>query len=49
LNVSSANHELEPYQAKPLTSQFTQFQRITGWSLIYPFCFIAIITHSFTG
>jgi hypothetical protein len=48
LNVSSNSCHLLPRQAKPLTSQNTDFQRLAGWSLNNPF-FIALISNSYTG
>jgi len=49
LNVSSVHYELQPCQAKPLTSHYIHV-RLTGWSLIiHPICFIAIISNAFTG
>jgi len=47
LNISSSDQELMPIQARPFTSHNTQDQ--TGWSLINPICFIAIISNAFTG
>jgi hypothetical protein len=47
-NVSSVDNELQPCQAKPLTSQYTH-AHFAGWSLIHPICFIAIIPNAFTG
>ncbi|HEX6431510.1 MAG TPA: hypothetical protein VF008_27655 [Niastella sp.] len=49
LNVSSISYNLLPHQATPLTSQLTEFQRLTGRSLINPTCVIAIISSSFTS
>ncbi|WP_158085214.1 hypothetical protein [Niastella vici] len=45
LNISSSDQELLPFQAWPFTSHNTQNQ--TGWSLINPICFIAIISNAF--
>jgi len=48
LNISSSDQELLPYyKARPFSSHYTQYQ--TGWSLIHPICFIAIITNACTG
>jgi hypothetical protein len=49
MNVSSISYNLPPHQAAPLTSQLTEFQRLTGRSLINPLCIIALISNSFTG
>jgi hypothetical protein len=49
LNVSSIIYNLQPHQAKPLTSQLTERERLAGWSLINPSCVIAVFSSSFTG
>ena len=49
LNVSSIIFNLQSHQAKPLTSQLTEFQCVAGESLINPVRFIALISNSFTG
>jgi hypothetical protein len=48
LNVSSISYDLLPHQAKPLTSELSDFQRLASWSLINPLL-IALISNSFTG